>query len=170
MFSSLTIFKISDSFSLASALPLFQSTICKGQYFDLQEYQGQLSWKRWSSGLRWTYDWSLEVLGALLELLQSILLSAGAGNDGTNVAGADIFQDGSQLVACGSRLGNVEVKLGSLRVALSSVIAGLVFRGGLGRIGGDLLQQSHDSCRGRGACLVEDSDDVLWLVLHGFVR
>lgn len=120
--------------------------------------------------MRLTYNWPLKVLGTFLELLQSILLSAGAGNDGTNVAGADIFQDGSQLVACRSRLGNVEVELGSLRIALSSVVAGLVFRGGLSGIGGDLLQQSHDSCRGRGACLVEDSDDVLWLVLHGFIR
>lgn len=92
--SSLTIFKISESLSVATALPLFQSTIC-ARLVSKDETEGMV--QEWVA-LTFlalesisTYHRSLEVLSTLLELLQCLLLIACTRDNGADVAGANVF-------------------------------------------------------------------------------
>lgn len=116
---------------------------------------------------RWirTHERSEEVVFALLESLQSILLVAGTFDNLGNAASADVAQDGLNLVGGGRVLGDVELEGFAARLRLCRVVASLVEGStGLG-VGRDLLDEVGDLDRGRGAGLVEDGDDVKRSVL-----
>ena len=53
-----------------------------------------------------------------------------------------------------------------LGAGLSGMVAGLVLRSRLGRIGRDLLQERRYLCRGRRIGLVEKGDDVTRFMLE----
>lgn len=117
-----------------------------------------------------TYHWPLEVVSALLEFPQSLLLIGGALDNGPNALLVDVVEDGLQLVGGGGILGDLELELGPAHgVGLSGVVAGLVLGGSL-RGGGRGLPQggSHPHRRRRGG-LVEEGDDVERFVLHVIV-
>lgn len=107
---------------------------------------------------RVTYQRPHQILLALLEALQGVLVVAGALDDDRGLALADVVEDGLDLPLGGRILGDVELKL--LAARLGGVIAGLVDgRAGLS-VGGSLLQDIGDA-DGRGrARLVEEGDDV----------
>lgn len=85
-----------------------------------------------------TYHWPQEVVPALLEPLQRILLVACALDNAGNPAGADVLQDGMHLILRGRVLGDVELEGVAARGGgLGGVVAGLVLcRSGLGAGGG----------------------------------
>lgn len=114
-----------------------------------------------------TYQGSQEVFLALLEALEGILFVAGALDDLGDSAGADVAQDGLDLVGGGGVLGDVELKGLAAGLGLGRVVAGLVEGGADLGVGRDLLDEVGDAHRGWRAGLVEDGDDVEGLVLFG---
>ncbi len=104
---------------------------------------------------------------ALLESLQSILLVTGTLDDLGDAASANVAQDSLDLVGGGGVLGYVELKGLAAGLGLGRMIASLVEGGASLGVGRDLLDEIGDLDRGRGAGLVEDSDDVERSVLFG---
>lgn len=128
-----------------------------------QRYPGK---DRDTEKARETYYWTIEVVGTLLELLQSILGGIGTRDNGADLVLSHVFEDCLKLIRGRSILGDVQVELRALGVGLVCVIAGLVLCGGLCGIGRNLLQESGDPQRSWGARLVEDGDDVLCFALR----
>lgn len=113
-----------------------------------------------------TYHRPLEGVAVQLEFLQGFALVGSTADDAGHLAGANIFENGLDLVGSGKILGDVELELGTLGMSLSSVIAGLVL-GCTGRgIGGSLLEDCCNPLRSWRASLVEESDDVESLMLR----
>lgn len=151
-FSAFNSFRISDSFSPATALPLLQSTVCRGvSHFNPPKIH--LS----HGSYPMTHQRSQKVVLVLLKLLQRIPIVPRALDDLRGPVLADVRQDRLHLVDGGRVLGDVELK----RVAADRAVRGGVRLGACGR----LLQQVGDSDRGRRAGLVEEGDDVERLAL-----
>ena len=117
---------------------------------------------RFTGCIQWrgTHERSEEVVFALLESLQSILLVAGTLDDLGDAASADVAQDGLNLVGGGRGLGDVEFEGLAAGLRLGRVVASLVEGGASLSVGRDLLDEVGDLHRGRGAGLVEDGDNV----------
>lgn len=113
-----------------------------------------------------TYHGVLEAVGALLKFLQCLLDVVGPLDDRANLGRTNVTQDGLELVGGGSILGDVEFELLALGVSLVAVVAGLVLGSRLSGVGVHLLQEGGHAHRARQVRLVEDSDDVLGLVLE----
>lgn len=115
---------------------------------------------------RMTYHRPLEVVGALLEFPQGLLLVVCPLDHARDARRSDILKDGLQLVGRGRVLGDVQLKLLALGgLCLRCVIGRLVLGSSLGGGGRGLLQEVGNTDRGRGGGLVEEGDDVERFVL-----
>lgn len=107
----------------------------------------------------------LKAPGIRLELLEGFVFRSGALYDGANLALADIFEDGLELIGSRGLLGDVQLEVDTMRNGLRRVVARLVLGGGRGGIRRGLLQYGGSPERRRRAGLMKEGDDVEGFVL-----
>lgn len=108
-----------------------------------------------------TYQRPLEAAAIGLEFLQSLIFVGSSSDDGRGFGRTNVFENGLDLIRGGEVLSDVELELiGAPGVRLSRVVAGLIFGGRGGRVGGDLLEECCYPLGGRRPGLVEKGDDV----------
>ncbi len=116
-----------------------------------------------------TNQWALEAVDALLEFLESLLFVCRALYNRANLALADIFENGPELVGSRRILGDVQFEVRTMGVRLMSVVAGLVLGGRFCSICRGLLQDGSSPDRSRRTSLVKEGDNVEGLVLFSIV-